>query len=114
MARLPDQILTAIFSLQRHLLEGINETAATELAIFEQFGETEITIPALEQLQNARQRLTDPYSRLCTLLLRVAESQPTTPTAMLNLLVQTIEQAQAAVDASEASIREAKRDFDLL
>jgi hypothetical protein len=33
---------------------------------------------------------------------------------MLNLLVQTIEQAQAAVDASEASIREAKRDFDLL
>jgi len=44
MARLPDQILTAIFSLQRQLVEGINEAAATELAIFEQFGETEITI----------------------------------------------------------------------
>jgi hypothetical protein len=33
---------------------------------------------------------------------------------MLNLLVQTIEQAQAAVDASAANIREAKRDFDVL
>lgn len=84
------------------------------LFIFEQFGETEITIPALEQLQNARQRLTEPYSRLCTLLLRVAESQPTAPAVMLNLLAQTIEQAQAAVDASQASIREAKKDFDLL
>jgi len=114
MARLPDKTLTAILSLQQQLVEGINEAGATELAIFEQFGETEVTIAVLEQLWNARQRLTDPYSRLCTLLLRVAESQPTAPAVMLNLLVQTVEQAQAAVDASQASIREAKRDFDLL
>jgi len=114
MARLPDKTLTAILSLQQQLVEGINEAGATELAIFEQFGETEVTIAVLEQLWNARQRLMDPYSRLCTLLLRVAESKPTAPAVMLNLLVQTVEQAQAAVDASQASIREAKRDFDLL
>lgn len=32
---------------------------------------------------------------------------------VLNLLYQTIEQAQAADDATDASVREAKRDFDL-
>lgn len=111
MARLSDEILTIIFNLQRQLVEGINEAAATELAIFEQFGEIEITIPPLEQLQNARQRLTESYSRLGMLLLRIAESQPTDLTILLD---QTVEQAQAAVDASQASIREAKEDFDLL
>jgi hypothetical protein len=33
---------------------------------------------------------------------------------VLNLLYQTIEQAQVARDATDASVREAKRDFDLL
>jgi hypothetical protein len=32
---------------------------------------------------------------------------------MLNLLAQTIEQAQADADAVEATTREAKRDFHL-
>ncbi len=114
MARLPNETLTTIFSLQRQLVEGMNDAAATELANFEQFGEIEITILALEQLQNARERLTEPYSRLGILLLRIAESQPLAPAVMLNLLAQTIEQAQAAVAASQASIQEAKRDFDLL
>ncbi len=113
MAKLPEEITTTVLNLQRRLLELTNEATATDTTIFEQFGETEATISTLEQLQNARQRLTDPYSRLCTLLLRIAESQPTAAVAILNLLAQTIEQGQAAVDASQASIREAKRDFDI-
>ena len=34
-------------------------------------------------------------------------------TDVLNLLYQTIEQAKTAHDATNASVREAKRDFDL-
>lgn len=114
MAKLPDETLTILFTLQRQLVEGIDEAAATESMIFEQFGETEVTLPVLEQLQNVRERLMGPYSRLSALLPRIAEYQPIAPADMLNLLYQTVEQAQAARDASVASVREAKRDFDLL
>lgn len=114
MAKLPDETLTIIFTLQRQLVEGIDEAAATESIIFEQFGETQLTLPVLEQLQNVRERLIGPYSRLSTLLPRIAEYQPTAPADVLDFLYQTIEQAQAARDATDASVREAKRDFDLL
>ncbi len=113
MAKLPDETLTIIFTLQRQLVEGINEAAATETMIFEQFGEIEVTLPVLEQLQNVRERLMGSYSRLSVLLPRIAEYQPTAPADVLNLLYQTIEQAQAADDATDASVREGKRDFDL-
>ncbi len=114
MAKLPDETLTTIFTLQRQLVEGIDEAAAAESMIFEQFGETEVTLAVLEQLQNVKERLMGSYSRLGTLLPRIAEYQPTAPADVLNLLYQTIVQAQAARDASVASVREAKRDFDLL
>jgi len=113
MAKLSDETLTNIFTLQRQLIEGIDAAAAIELAILKQFGETEITIPALEELQNAKERQTEPYSRLCTLLLRVAESQPNAARDMLDLLYQTIVGGQATVEATAASIREVKQDFDL-
>ncbi len=113
MAKLPDEILTTIFTLQRQIAEGIEEASAAEWALLDQYGETEATIPELEELQNARVRLTAPYSRLHTLLLRILESQPTASTAMLKLLVQTIEQARVAVDAAQASVREIKRNWNL-
>jgi len=95
MAKLPDEILTTIFTLQRQLASGIEEASAAEWALLS-MGETEATIPELEELQNARERLTAPYSRLHTLLLRILESQPLVSPAILNLLVKTIEQARAA------------------
>ncbi|MDZ4872635.1 MAG: hypothetical protein CLLPBCKN_002031 [Chroococcidiopsis cubana SAG 39.79] len=113
MAKLSDETLGTIFTLQRQLVEGMDEAAATESRLFEQFGETEETLPVLEQLLNVRERLLAPYSRLSALLPRISEYQPTAPTDVVNLLYQNIEQAQAARDASIASIREAKRDFDL-
>lgn len=114
MAKLPEEILTIIFALQRNLVEGFDEAAATESMIFEQYGETEVTLPALEQLQNVKERLIGPYSRLSTLLPRIAQYKPTAPADVLNLLHQTIEQAQVARSASTASVREARRDFYLL
>jgi hypothetical protein len=113
MAKLSEQTLTRLFDLQRQLVMGIDSATASEAELLAQFGETEATISDLDQLQNVRLRLTDPYSRLCTLLLRVSEFQPFAPAAMLNLLAQTIEQGQAAVDAAQASVLEIRSDWDL-
>lgn len=113
MAKLPQETIATILNLQQRLLVGIDEAKAAEFAIFEQYGEREATSTVLEQLQNATERLRNPYSRFYTLLLRISESQPLASSAMLNLLAQTIEQAQADADAVEATIREAKIDFNL-
>jgi len=114
MAKLPDETITTIFTLQRQLAEGIELAAAAEWALAEQYGETEATIPELEELQNARERLISRYSGLHKLLLRILEMQPTAPTAMLNILAQTIEQGQAVRDAAAASVEEVKRSWNLL
>jgi hypothetical protein len=113
MAKLSEQTLIAILNLQRQLFEGIDAATALESLLFQQFGETDATESDLEQLQNLRYRLSEPYSRLCTVLLRIAEFQPVAPTAILNLLDQTIEVGQAAVDAAQASVQEISRDWSL-
>ena len=113
MAKLPDEIITNIFTLQRQMAEGIEEASAAEWAFLEQYGETEATIPELEELQNARERLTAPYSRLHRLLLRISESQPLASPAMINLLVQTTFQAISIIEAARASVREIESNWNL-
>ena len=54
------------------------------------------------------------YSRLNTLLLRIAEAQPVADTATLELLMKSIEQAQGNLASSLATIQESKRDTGLL
>lgn len=53
------------------------------------------------------------FSRLSNLLLRISEFQPIAPPATLELLAQTIEQAEATADAGEATIRESKSDWNV-
>ncbi len=67
----------------------------------------------LEQLTNIKERATSSYSRLSNLLLRISEMQPIASTATLELLSKTIEQAQATVDAGDATVREAKNDWNI-
>lgn len=74
MAKLPDETITSALNLQRRLLEGIDAASSAESAIFEQSGETDATATVLDQLQNSAERLREPYSRLYTLLLRIAEA----------------------------------------
>lgn len=114
MAKLPQETIANILNLQARLLAGIDEAKAAEFAIFEQYGETEGTTTVLEQLQNAAERLREPYSRQYALLLRIAEAQPIASSAMLDLLFRSIEQGQAALNASTASVQEAKRDWNIL
>ena len=57
-------------------------------------GETAETLPELEELQSIRERLLSPYSRLHTLLLRAAESQPVVPNDVLNSWQLTVDSWQ--------------------
>jgi uncharacterized protein (DUF927 family) len=113
VAKLPDEVLRIICSLQRQLEESIDETSETEWMLFERYGETESTIAELEELQNAKERLMGSYSRLHNLLLRILEAQPSASTAMLKMLSQAIEYGQATVSAVQANTQEIKRNWNL-
>ncbi len=113
MAKLAPDLLRTIFQLQQHLIELIDEAGATEQSLLTSFGETPETIVELEEAQNARERLTLSYSRLSTLVLRVAEYQPIAPNATMNLLLEAIAQAEATAEAAKASISEIQRYWGL-
>lgn len=83
MAELSDETITTILELERRLSKLIHQAAATELSIWERFGETQATASVLEQLPNIRERATSAYSRLANLLLRISEFQPIAPSATL-------------------------------
>lgn len=112
MAKLPDPVLTNIFTLQRRIIESIDTTTALEFRLLEQMGETAETLPELEELQSIRERLLSPYSRLHTLVLKAAQSQPVAPDDVLNLLYKSIESTEAALAASIASLQEIQRNWN--
>lgn len=114
MAKLPDELLTTIFSLQRQLLERIDEATATEFALLELYGETEETIDYFEQLQNARERADSYYLRLFITLRQIYPSQPVALHDSLELLARFINDAEATVNAVGATIFEIRRDFNLI
>ena len=74
MAKPPESLLSTVFELLQKLAIGIEEAAAAEWTLYEQHGENLETMPELEELQSARERLVVPYSRLNTLLLRILKS----------------------------------------
>jgi hypothetical protein len=75
-------------------------------------GETARTIGELEELQNARARLNQSYTRLNTLLLRTLAAQPIATNAMLDLLTKAIQNGRANLEAANASTQEIKRGWD--
>jgi hypothetical protein len=80
----------------------------------EQYGETQTTLIDLEQLQNIQERADTYYTRFYRLLRQIAESQPLANAAILELLNRSMEEAQATINALEASIREIKKDWNIL
>ena len=111
MAKIPDSVLTNIFTLQRQIIECIDSTTAIEFKLLEEWGETAATLPELDELQSIRERLLSPYSRFHTLVLKAAESQPIAPNDVLNLLYRLIESAEATINASIASLQEIQRNW---
>jgi hypothetical protein len=111
VAKLPDSVITDILTIQRRIIECIDSTTATEFWLFNGRGETAETLPELEELQNIKERLLSSYSRLHTLLLKVAQSQPAAED-MLNLLYRASENGQATLDASFASLQDIQRNWN--
>ena len=88
----------------------IDRASAAELAIFNTYGETDEIAYVLEQLDNTKERGEVAYTRLTGLLLKVSRFQPSAPIAMVEMLAQSIEIAEAIVDAGEATVKEATID----
>lgn len=76
MAQLPEETITTVLNLQRRLLTIIHEATATGYNIVERYGETEVTVSDLDQLDNVQERADTYHSRFYNLLRRIAESQP--------------------------------------
>jgi hypothetical protein len=114
MTKLSEETLTMTFGLLRQLADAIELASATEWILFERYGETDRTIGELRELQNARERLNQSYTRLNTLLLKILEAQPIATNAMLELLAKAIENGRANLEAANASTLEIKRGWNLL
>lgn len=113
MAEISKETIEKILDLIGRLSTLIDAASFIELSIFNVYGETEEMIYVLEQLQNTKERGISSYSRLSTLLLKVSEVQPSAPIVMLEMLIKAIEQAQATVDAGEATVKEARNDWSI-
>jgi len=100
MANLPESTLTTVASLLPRLFQVINLATETEFNLFERYGETEATLPELEELNNAAERVRSSYNRLYGLLLQVAQTQPAASAAIIDLLYRSIEMAMANFDIS--------------
>lgn len=88
----------------------IAQTKNTEFNLFERHSETEETLPELEQIENCRERLNNPYPPLHTLTLRISEYYPIAPSAIPELLAATIEQTQISADVVTASSSETRKN----
>ena len=113
VAEIPPETIAKILELLGRLSTLIDKASATELSIFNDYGETEDVLYMLEQLQNTKERGLSSYTRLSTLLLKISEVQPSAPRAMVEMLTKSIEQADSIVNAGEASIKEAKSDWNI-
>ena len=113
MAEIPPETIAKILELLGRLSTLIDKASATELSVFNNYGETEDVLYVLEQLQNTKERGRSSYTRLSSLLLKISEVQPSAPRAMVEMLTKSIEQAESIVNAGEASIKEAKTDWNI-
>ncbi len=113
MAKFTHELAETIWSLKRQLLDIIDMATSAELALFEQFGETNDTISLLDELKNVSERASSWFSRLSNFQIRSAESQPILSSDMLNLVNQSIHRIQMELPAMERSIQEVKTEWNL-
>jgi archaellum component FlaC len=113
LAEISKETIDKILELMGRLSILIDKASSSELTIFNIYGETQEMSDVLEQLQNTKERGISSYSRLSSLLLKISEVQPSASAAIVNMLNQSIQQAQATVDAGEATVKEAKNDWSI-
>ena len=113
MAKLRSDTTEVINRLKQESLEIVDEATALELKIFERFGESEQTFSYMDEMKNVSEEASASFTRLSTLQLQVARSQPTATSATLEVLTQSIERTLARIPALERSIQEVKIEWNL-
>ena len=113
MAQLPPEITKTTNQLKQNCLEIVHAGTAAAFYLNEQLGETQETLPFLDELQATAEDARDSLSRLHGLQLMIAEAQPMIPTQVLQLLSRAIEYTVSRIPAWERSIEEVKLEFDL-
>ena len=113
MAKLSPETAKTIWDLQHQLLEIIDTARMLEMLLFEAFGETEDTIPFLDELQSIAQQAIDRFSLLSTLQIRVANAQPPIPADILKVVNRSIQTTQQKIPALNRSIQEITQEWKL-
>ncbi|MBW4618396.1 MAG: hypothetical protein KME17_03290 [Cyanosarcina radialis HA8281-LM2] len=113
MSKLPSALIANVLDLQIQLLECLDESTKTIFDLLEQYGETEATIPELDELESIREKANTYYSRFHTTLRQIYECQPIASHDILELLARYISESEAVVDATVASIQEIKKNWNL-
>ncbi|MGA7934069.1 MAG: hypothetical protein WCA35_11025 [Kovacikia sp.] len=75
-----------ICCLKQEALDIVDEATEIEFKIFDQFGETELVLSYIDEMKNVAEEAIALLSRLSTLQLQVAQSQPAAAPDMLELL----------------------------
>ena len=99
--------------MKRQALTIVDGATAVELQIFDLFGETDRTFSYLEEMTNVSEEAASMYSRLSTLQLQVARSQPVATADVLQFLNETVELTQLGLPALPRSIEEVKLEWDV-
>lgn len=102
MAKLPSETLETIWTLLKHLSKLVEDATEAEYVLFERFGETQDTIPSLEELKGVAIDAASRYSQLSNLRLRIAEAQPIVTNDMLRLLSDLIGVDESIIEDLEA------------
>lgn len=105
--------INSLFHLQQRIWEIIYITTITTWEILEKYGEGEIIILVLEQLDNLKSKLTLAYDRLHIILLRVGESQPNAAVNILVKLNQTMAEIEVILEIAETNIFQIRKDWNL-
>jgi hypothetical protein len=121
MAKLSLETAQTIWDLQHQLLEIIDTARTLEVSVFEAFGETDRTIPYLDELQSIAQQGTERFSRFSTLQIRIANTQPPIPEDLLQIVTrwrslserESIESTQQKIPALQRSNQETIQEFNL-
>lgn len=113
MATLDPETIATIETLKRQALTIVDGATAVELRIFDLFGESDRTLSYLEEMTNVSEEAASAYSRLSTLQLQVARSQPVATADVLQFLNETVELTQLRLPALARSIEEVKLEWDV-
>ena len=113
MAKLNPEKAEVIWELQQRLLEIIDTARTLELSLFEAFGETDDTVPFLDELQSIAEQAIERFSLFSTLQIRVANAQPPIPSDILEIVDRSIQTTQQKIPALNRSIQEITQEWKL-